>query len=165
MRRREKQPPIGAIAIALWLLLALVAAAAAAPLAAQPAAEPASAAAFARGHGLRDAGGFAEALRSLGLSHALPPRYVTKDAAEAHGWHGGGLCEAWPGHLIGGDLYRDVAGNLPAAPGRIYREADLDSTCRSRGPKRLIFSNDGLLFLTLDHYRSFIAVGIPGEGR
>jgi len=63
-----------------------------------------------------------------------------------------------PGHVIGGDAFNNFGGQLPAAPGRGYREADLDPTCRERGAKRLIFSNDGLIFVTTDHYRTFTRV-------
>lgn len=116
-------------------------------------------AAFAQRVGLRDVNGFVDAVDSVRQTGQLPPRYVTKAAAQAHGWHGGGLCRAWPGHAIGGDVFENFAGALPAAPGRIYREADLDETCRSRGPKRLIFASDGgLAYITVDHYRSFTPV-------
>ena len=110
---------------------------------------------FAARAGLRDVGGFVDAVQTLRADQHLPPRYVTKDAATAHGWHGGGLCTAWPGHVIGGDVFHDAGAPLPKSSGRVYREADLDSNCRARGPKRLIFSNDGLIFLTVDHYNSF----------
>jgi guanyl-specific ribonuclease Sa len=53
---------------------------------------------------------------------------------------------------------RNFGGKLPDAPGRSYYEADLDSDCRSRGPKRLVFSSDGLIFVTTDHYTSFSPV-------
>lgn len=129
----------------------------AAPAAAQLADAPALAA-FAQRIGLRDVDGFVETVRGLRTDRRLPARYARKDEAAAHGWHGGGLCGAWPGHTIGGDAFHNVAKSLPAAPGRSYREADLDADCKSRGPKRLIFSNDGLLFVTVDHYNSFVPV-------
>ena len=122
------------------------------------AADPQALAAFAEKAGLRDVAGFVETVQSLRASGKLPPRYGTKDEAAAHGWHGGGLCGAWPGHVIGGDVFRNFGKALPSAPGRVYREADLDPDCRGRGPKRLIFSNDGRIFVTLDHYNSFTPV-------
>jgi guanyl-specific ribonuclease Sa len=64
----------------------------------------------------------------------------------------------WPGHVIGGDHFNNFGHQLPGAPGRVYREADLDADCRGRGPKRLIFSNDGLIFVTVDHYNTFTQV-------
>jgi len=113
---------------------------------------------FAAAAGLRDVDGFVDAVDSLRRNHQLPSRFVGKAAAEAHGWHGGGLCTAWPGHAIGGDVFHDAGAPLPKASGRVYREADVDADCKSRGPKRLIFSNDGLIFLSVDHYKSFTPV-------
>src|ERR1051325_7437781 len=113
---------------------------------------------FAEKSGLRDIAGFVETVQSLRATGKLPPHYATKDEAAARGWHGGGLCGVWPGHVIGGDVFRNFGKALPSAPGRVYREADLDADCRGRGPKRLIFSNDGRIFVTLDHYNSFTPV-------
>ncbi len=97
-------------------------------------------------------------MQSLRTAGHLPARYVTKDAAAAHGWHGGGLCTVWPGHVIGGDAFHNFGKGLPAGAGRVYREVDLDADCRGRGPKRLIFSNDLLIYITVDHYNTFTAV-------
>jgi hypothetical protein len=119
---------------------------------------PQELAAFAERLGLRDAAGFVETVQSLRESRHLPGRYATKDEAQARGRHGGGLCGMWPDHVIGGDRFNNFGRQLPAAPGRIYREADLDADCRGRGPKRLIFSNDGLIFVTVDHYNNFTPV-------
>ena len=125
---------------------------------AQLASDAAAVAAFADGVGLSDVTGFVETVQSLRDSGHLPPRYATKDEARAYGWRGGGLCAVWPGHVIGGDHFNNFGHQLPGAPGRIYREADLDADCRGRGPKRLIFSNDGLIFVTVDHYTTFTQV-------
>lgn len=144
-----------AIAIIGWVVLVICAATS---VAAQRAPEPQALAAFAERLGLRDVAGFVETVRSLREARRLPAQYVTKDMARARGWRGGGLCEVWPGHAIGGDVFNNFGGNLPGAPARTYREADLDATCRSRGPKRLVFSNDGLIFVTTDHYNSFTPV-------
>jgi hypothetical protein len=128
------------------------------PAAAQQAVDRPSLAAFAEQVGLRDIAGFVETVDSLRTAHRLPARYATKDDATTHGWHGGGLCTLWPGYVIGGDIFHDAGAPLPKASGRSYREADLDSDCRGRGPKRLIFSSDGLLYITVDHYRSLTPV-------
>lgn len=122
---------------------------------AQLATDPQALAAFAERSGLRDVSGFVGTVQNLRATGHLPPRFVTKEEAAAHGWHGGGLCTIWPGHAIGGDLFTNAGHPLPR---RIYREADLDETCSSRGPKRLIFSDDGAIWLTPDHYRHFISV-------
>lgn len=116
-----------------------------------------SLAAFAEKSRLRDVSGFVETVQSLRANGHLPPRYITKEEATAHGWHGGGLCTLWPDHVIGGDVF-DNAGRVLPGPAQGYREADVDETCRSRGPKRLIFSNDGAIYLSPDHYRHFIPV-------
>ena len=109
-------------------------------------------AAFAKQEGLHDAGSFVETVLSLRATGSLPPRYVTKDQARAHGWRGGGLCSVWPGHVIGGDTFNNFNGALPESE---YIEADLDSTCRSRGGTRLVYSSDQGIFVTVDHYNSF----------
>lgn len=140
---------------ALFLLLLI-----AVPVTAQPlgAADPQALADFARQEGLRDVPAFVATVRTLRETGHLPEAYVTKQAATEHGWHGGGLCDVWPGHVIGGDMFDNSRRQLPSNPGRIWREADLDETCRSRGAERLIFSTDGLIYVTADHYRRFAPV-------
>ncbi len=145
-----------AVAIVGWALLGLLIVAG--PGNAQPSADPQTLAAFAESVGLREVGLFVETVESLRTANRLPPRYVTKDEARAHGWHGGGLCAVSPGHMIGGDKFNNFGAALPAVSGRIYREADLDGDCRSRGAKRLIFSSDGRIYVTLDHYSTFVPV-------
>jgi ribonuclease len=139
-----------------WVLLAVVLGAA--PASAQLSNDVQGLAILAQRAGLQDVAGFIETVQSLRGSGRLLARYVTKDEAKAHGWRGGGLCAVWPGHVIGGDVFHNFGKALPAPPGRVYRESDLDATCRERGPKRLIFSNDGAIFLTVDHYNSFTPV-------
>ena len=145
-----------AVAIVGWLLVGLLVAAG--PSAAQRSADPQTLPAFAQSVGLREVDAFVETVQSLRATNRLPSRYVTKDEARAHGWRGGGLCAVWPGHAIGGDGFHNFGSALPAAPGRIYREADLDGDCRSRGAKRLIFSSDGRIYVTVDHYSTFVLV-------
>jgi hypothetical protein len=145
-----------AIGVAAWFVVVL--ALAGTPLGAQRPADPQTLPVFAQSLGLREVAGFVETVQSLRTAKNLPPRYVSKSEARAHGWRGGGLCALWPGHVIGGDVMRNFGGAIPDAPGRIYREADLDSDCRSRGAKRLVFSNDGRIYVTVDHYNSFVPV-------
>jgi len=114
---------------------------------------------FARHVGLSDVDGFATTVGTLRASGHLPPNYVTKRRAERLGWHpGGDLCRVAPGDEIGGDRFQDRARQLPEAAGRRWREADLDEHCSRRGTHRLIWSNDGLYFVTVDHYRTFVPV-------
>lgn len=97
-----------------------------------------------------------ETVRATGR---LPDHYVTKREAEALGWRpGSDLCDAAPDRVIGGDRFGNREGLLPDAPGRQWYEADLDFDCGRRGAKRLVFSNDGLIFVSVDHYESFVEV-------
>ncbi len=114
---------------------------------------------FARQAGLADVEAFAATVDALRASGRLPSNYVTKRRAERLGWQpGGDLCRVAPGDAIGGDRFRDRAHQLPDAAGRRWREADLDEHCGRRGGHRLIWSDDGLYFVTVDHYRTFVPV-------
>ena len=86
----------------------------------------------------------------------LPKNFITKDEAEDLGWHGGGLDKYAPGMSIGGDRFGNYEGNLPEKRGRTYHECDIDTRGKkSRGAKRIVFSNDGLVYYTDDHYETF----------
>ena len=112
--------------------------------------------AFARQVRLVDVDDFVETVRSLRADRRLPARYITKNEAERMGWRpGSDLCRVARGRTIGGDRFGNFEGRLPARPGRSWREADLDFNCGRRGAKRLLFSSDGLIFVTVDHYDSF----------
>lgn len=86
----------------------------------------------------------------------LPANFITKKEAQKLGWHGGSLEEYAPGMCIGGDYFGNYEGLLPAKKGRKYYECDIDTLGKSkRGAKRIIYSNDGLIYYTEDHYESF----------
>ena len=86
----------------------------------------------------------------------LPSNYITKAEAEALGWPGGELEKYAPGKCIGGDRFGNREGLLPKADGRTYTECDIDTLgAKARGAKRIVFSNDGLIFYTEDHYESY----------
>ena len=86
----------------------------------------------------------------------LPPNFITKKEAEKAGWTGGSLDRVLPGMCIGGDYFGNYEGKLPKAKGRKWAECDINTLgARSRGPERIIFSNDGLIYYTPDHYESF----------
>ena len=86
----------------------------------------------------------------------LPENFITKDEARKLGWEGGGLEDYAPGKCIGGDRFGNYEGLLPDAPGRTWTECDIDTLGKdSRGAKRIVFSNDGLIYYTDDHYESF----------
>ena len=87
----------------------------------------------------------------------LPSNFITKDEARELGWEGGSVQKYMPGAAIGGDKFGNREGILPKAPGRQYYECDIDTDGRnSRGAKRIVFSNDGLIYYTEDHYESFL---------
>ena len=87
----------------------------------------------------------------------LPENYLTKKEAQALGWDNkkGNLQDVAPGMSIGGDRFGNYEGLLPEADGRKYYECDIDYTGGYRGAERIIFSNDGLIFYTEDHYKTF----------
>ncbi len=92
----------------------------------------------------------------LHLYDHLPSNYITKNEARDLGWSGGSVEVYAPGCAIGGDRFGNREGLLPKAEGRTYYECDIDTIGQSsRGAKRIIFSNDGLVYYTEDHYESF----------
>ena len=93
----------------------------------------------------------------LHLYGHLPDNYVTKEEAQAKGWTGGSV-ERYTGEgtALGGTYFGNYEGLLPKATGRTYTECDIGTVGKtSRGAKRLVFSNDGLIYYTGDHYESF----------
>jgi ribonuclease T1 len=97
-------------------------------------------------------------LRTLDRTgNRLPSKFVTKRQAREAGWRPGEDLWSRPallGKSLGGDVFRNREKRLPDG-GRVWREADLDYRGGRRGPKRLVYSNDGLMAVTVDHYRSF----------
>ena len=86
----------------------------------------------------------------------LPKNYITKSQAQSLGWSGGSLEPYAPGCSIGGGYFGNYEGLLPQKKGRSYTECDIDTRgAKSRGAKRIVFSNDGLIYYTDDHYASF----------
>ena len=86
----------------------------------------------------------------------LPKNFIKKSEAKKLGWEDGSLEPYAPGRSIGGDRFGNYEGLLPEAEGRRYTECDIDTMGRSsRGAKRIVFSNDGLIYYTGDHYKSF----------
>ena len=84
----------------------------------------------------------------------LPKNFITKNEARKLGWEGGSLEPYAPGMCIGGDYFGNYEGLLPTD--RKYTECDIDTLgARSRGAKRIVFSKDGLIYYTDDHYESF----------
>ena len=92
----------------------------------------------------------------LHLFGELPPHFITKEEARKLGWNGGEVEDFLPGAAIGGDYFGNYEGLLPRKKGRKYHECDIGTVGkRSRGAQRIIWSSDGLIYYTGDHYESF----------
>lgn len=86
----------------------------------------------------------------------LPSNFLTKDEARDLGWEGGSVERYLEGAAIGGDKFGNREGKLPRADGRQYYECDIDTNgADERGPERIVYSNDGLIYYTPDHYVTF----------
>ena len=86
----------------------------------------------------------------------LPDNFITKAEARELGWNGGSLEPYAPGMCIGGDRFGNYEGLLPEKGGRTYYECDIDTLgAETRGVKRIVYSSDGLIYYTEDHYESF----------
>ena len=84
----------------------------------------------------------------------LPSNFITKSEARELGWDGGSVEDYAPGCSIGGDRFGNYEGILPE--GKKYTECDIDTLGRSsRGARRIVFSNDGCIYYTDDHYETF----------
>ncbi len=83
----------------------------------------------------------------------LPSNFITKKEAEKLGWTGGSLEPYAPGKCIGGGRFGNYEGILPDGN---YKECDIDTLGKkSRGAKRIVYSDDGRIYYTADHYESF----------
>ena len=96
-------------------------------------------------------------LEYLKENKKLPDYYITKKEAGKSGWEAkkGNLCEVLPDRAIGGDIFTNREKSLPDKKGRIWYEADINYSCGHRNADRILFSSDGLIFVTHDHYKSF----------
>lgn len=84
----------------------------------------------------------------------LPSNFITKKEAQALGWSGGSLEPYAPGKCIGGDRFGNYEGILPED--HTYHECDINTLGASRrGAERLVYSDDGLIYYTEDHYETF----------
>jgi len=90
----------------------------------------------------------------------LPPNYITKQEAEELGWvsNEGNLWEVTDKKSIGGNRFYNREGDLPESEGRVYYECDVNYQGGYRGSERLVYSNDGLIYYTDDHYDSFVEI-------
>lgn len=87
----------------------------------------------------------------------LPSNFITKKEAEKLGWEPkeGNLKEVAPGMSIGGSGFGNYEGKLPEAERRSWKECDINADGGYRGAERIIYSSDGLIYYTGDHYETF----------
>ena len=89
----------------------------------------------------------------------LPDNYISLQDLQALGWKwGDSPIKYAPGKMATMGIYRNDNGHLPDAPGRVWYEADINYYNGKRNAHRILWSNDGLMFVTYDHYRTFIEV-------
>lgn len=89
---------------------------------------------------------------------------MTKADAMQNGWKPGkALNNTTPGGQIGGDVFENTSNVLLSSSGRVWYEADIgmsNTMSRSNQPgTRLLYSNDGLLYITTDHYKTVTNIG------
>ena len=96
----------------------------------------------------------------LMYEQALPDSYITKNEARSIGWMQslGNLDVVAPGKMLFGGRHMNSEGKLPSAPGRIWYEADINYAGGYRGHYRILFSNDGLIFVSYDHYKTYYEI-------
>ena len=90
----------------------------------------------------------------------LPDYYIYIDDAHNLGWEPklGNLNQIFPGRMIFGGRYKNSNGHLPIKNGREWYEADINYEMGYRNDQRIVYSNDGLVFVTYDHYKTFIEI-------
>ncbi|SIS37064.1 ribonuclease [Chryseobacterium shigense] len=88
-------------------------------------------------------------------NHRLPDYYISKNEARKLGWNPskGNLCDVLPGRAIGGDKFSNREKRLPGD--EKYYEADVNYRCGNRNADRIIFTRNGDVYLTKNHYKSF----------
>ena len=95
----------------------------------------------------------------------LPDNFLTKSEARQLGWDSSQnyVSDVAPGYSIGGDKFGNYEGLLPDASGRKWYEADANYTAGPRGAERILYSTDGLVYYTSDHYQTFTEMHPSGK--
>ena len=95
----------------------------------------------------------------------LPDNFLTKSEARQLGWDSNQnyVSDVAPGYSIGGDKFGNYEGLLPDASGRKWYEADANYTTGPRGAERILYSSDGLVYYTNDHYQTFTEMHPSGK--
>lgn len=97
---------------------------------------------------------------TLKIEGKLPEYYISYDDAKNNGWVPalGNLKSTCPGKTITKGIYYNDNGHLPNKEGRIWYEADINYRFGYRNTQRVVYSNDGLIFVTYDHYQTFFEI-------
>jgi uncharacterized protein with gpF-like domain len=87
----------------------------------------------------------------------LPDYYITEEEAITSGWKPskGNFADVCPGKMLGNKIYANYEKKLPDKIGRTWREADLDYISGYRNNRRILYSSDGLIFVSYDHGQTF----------
>ncbi len=89
----------------------------------------------------------------------LPDYYVTEDDLSPLGWRFGDKVSKYVDNkMYANGVYKNNNGHLPKAEGRIWYEADINYSGGKRNSQRILWSNDGLMFVTYDHYETFYEI-------
>lgn len=95
----------------------------------------------------------------------LPDNFITKKKAQDLGWDStrNYVSDVAPGKSIGGDRFGNYEGVLPKVKGRTYYEADCYYTKGKRTAERIVYSSDGHVWYTEDHYVTFTELFPSGQ--
>ena len=101
-----------------------------------------------------------EVAQYINVYKELPKNYITKKEATSLGWESskGNLWDVTERMSIGGDAFGNREGKLPDAKGRKWYECDVNYNGGFRGAERIVYSNDGLVYYTKDHYETFVEI-------
>lgn len=96
---------------------------------------------------------------TLKYEGTLPDYYVTEEEALKNGWRRG----RWPSNfipnkMIAENVYQNHNRHLPHIQGRTWYKADINYKTGRRNRQRIVWSNDGLVFVTYDHYETFYEI-------
>ncbi len=96
----------------------------------------------------------------LKFESKLPDYYLTGADAKVNGWipQMANLGVTCPNKMIFSGEYKNRNSHLPCKEGRIWYEADINYRFGYRNSQRVIYSNDGLIFVTYDHYKTFFEI-------
>lgn len=93
---------------------------------------------------------------TLTHENTLPNYYLSKAELIDTGWKPGKFPSNWvPGKMLAGGIYNNKNQHLPETAGRTWYEADINYYSGKRNSSRILYSNDGLVFATFDHYSTF----------